>query len=368
MADVYDGLDTRLQRRVAIKRLRPVLAADPAVRARFEREARAAARLNHPAVVGLYDIGEDAGIPYLVMERMPGQTLADRLAAGPLDQEWLRRAALQVLSALAAAHAAGILHRDIKPGNVLIGSDGGCKVADFGIAAINDAVPGDDHHTSAGLVIGTPAYLAPERVRGQPATVQSDLYAVGVLLYEGLTGRKPYAEATPLATAAAAQRGDATPVERFRTDADPRLRSAAARAMALRAEDRFPSAGAMAAALSGPPVSLTQPIAQPTLVMTADHVTEPPRGSRVKTVAALAGTMALAVIAVVLWPFGGPKTSPPASTPPATSAPTITVPFTVPPTSVAPAGLTTTSLPRRHRHRAGGSTTSVPTNNDNNNG
>jgi serine/threonine protein kinase len=352
MADVNDALDTRLQRRVALKRLRPALAADPAVRARFEREARAAARLNHPAVVGLYDIGEEDGIPYLVMERMPGQTLADRLAAGPVDQEWLRRAALQVLSALAAAHAAGILHRDIKPGNVLIGSDGQCKVADFGIAAVSDAVPGEEHQTAAGLVIGTPAYLAPERAQGRPATVQSDLYSVGVLIYEGMTGRKPYAGATSLGTAVAAQRGDATPVERLRADADPRLCAAAARAMAVRPEDRFPSAGAMAAALVGPPVSA----APPTMVLPAGPAAEPPRGSAAKTVAALVATMALAVIAVVLWPFGGTTTSPPPTTT-TTSVPTAapTVPATSPTTLIAPQALVPTSVPRhRHHHDGGG--------------
>jgi serine/threonine protein kinase len=363
MADVYDALDTRLQRRVAVKRLRPALAVDPAVRARFEREARAAARLNHPAVVGVYDIGEEGGVPYLVMERMPGQTLADRMAAGPLDQEWLRRTALHVLSALAAAHAAGILHRDIKPGNMLLGVDGGIKVADFGIAAVTDTATTDEHHTSTGLVIGTPAYLAPERVQGQPATVESDLYAVGVLLYEGLTGRKPYVGATPLATAAAAQQGDAQPVERFRPDADPRLVDAAARAMALRPEDRYPSAAAMAAALAGPPVS---PVAA-TIALPLEEGTEPARPSAAKTVAALLGTVALATIAVVLWPFGGQKANPPESTPPTTSAPAPTTETTLtPPTSVAPVLFPTSTVPRpRHRHH-GATSTSVPTDNSGN--
>ena len=365
MADVSDGFDSRLQRRVAVKCLRPALAADPAVRARFEREARAAARLNHPAVVALYDIGEDGGIPFLVMERMPGQTLADRLAQGPIDQVWLRAAVLQVLDAVAAAHAAGILHRDIKPGNVLIGIDGSVKVADFGIAAITDAVGGetgdaaghaslgDEQHTSTGLVIGTPAYLAPERAQGRPATVQSDLYAVGVLLYEGLTGRKPYSGATPLATAVAAQRGSAPPIEQFRPDAYPGLVRAANRAMAIQPEDRYPSAGAMAAEISAPaPVAAPAPALvaadpTPTAVL---PVTTTPEHRAGKAIAGLVGILALVAVVVAFWPFGN-QPSPP-STPPTTSvsAPPATLAPTLPPTTTLPV-VTPTTKPPRHRKR-----------------
>jgi serine/threonine-protein kinase len=373
MADVSDGFDSRLQRPVAVKRLRPALAADPAIRARFEREAKAAARLNHPAVVAIYDIGEDAGIPFIVMERMPGQTMADRLARGPLDQVWLRRATLQVLGAVAAAHAAGILHRDIKPGNVLIGQDGSVKVADFGIAAITDAAGGDEHHTSTGLVIGTPAYLAPERAQGRPATVQSDLYAVGVLLYEGLTGCKPYSGATPLATAVAAQHGSAPPIEQFRPDADPALVLVAARAMAVKPEDRFPSAAAMATALAAPapipappaPIPApTAPIPAPTVqtaVQTAAQTAVLPRRDRpghqvAKAIAGLVGTLLLVAVVVVFWPFGGEPAAPP-TTPPTTSvtAPATTPPTLAPtttPTSAVPVALSppTTKVPR-HRKR-----------------
>ena len=357
MADVYDGFDPRLQRRVAIKCLRPALASDPAVRARFEREAKAAARLSHPSVVGLYDIGEDSGIPFLVMERMPGQTLADCFASGPLDQAWLRDAVLQVLAALAAAHAAGILHRDIKPGNVLLGQDGRVKVADFGIAAISDAA-GDEHHTSTGLIIGTPAYLAPERAQGRPATVQSDLYAVGVLLYEGLTGHKPYAGDTPLATAVAAQRGGAAPITRYRPDADPTLVSAASRAMAVRAEDRFPTASAMATALAA------RPPAPPTVVLPAAQ-TEPASASAsasrpshrlAKALVSFGTVLLLTAVVIAFWPFGNQSVEsppPPATTVPAAVPPATAVPAPTPPTSVAPVVLTPTTKapPPPHHHR-----------------
>src|SRR4051812_12720307 len=160
MADVYDAFDERLSRPVAVKMLREdVVARHPEVRARFEAEARSAARLGHPNVVAVYDTGEDGGIPYIVMERLPGQTLAERLADGPVDLEWLRRVAGDVLGALAAAHAAGIVHRDIKPGNILIAENGCAKVADFGIAKSLEAAGPD--LTGTNLLVGTPAYMAP---------------------------------------------------------------------------------------------------------------------------------------------------------------------------------------------------------------
>ena len=135
MADVFDGFDERLHRPVAVKLLRPMMAVREEIRARFEEEAKAAARLAHPNVVGVHDTGEDAdGTPFIVMERLPGETLADRMAAGPLDSEWVRRMAGDVLLALGTAHDAGIIHRDVKPGNILIAPDGCAKVSDFGIA------------------------------------------------------------------------------------------------------------------------------------------------------------------------------------------------------------------------------------------
>src|SRR5437899_1069800 len=144
MADVFDGVDERLERRVAIKVLRPEMAANPDIRRRFEVEARAAARLSHPNVVAVFDTGEDDGLPFIVMERLAGETLADRLAAGPVAESWIRRVTGDILLALGAAHAAGIIHRDIKPSNVLIAADGCAKVADFGIAKSVEPRPGED--------------------------------------------------------------------------------------------------------------------------------------------------------------------------------------------------------------------------------
>ena len=229
MAEVFDGFDERLHRPVAVKLLKPAMAAQPEVRGRFEDEARAAARLTHPNVVAVYDTGEDGGAPFIVMERLPGETLAARLASGPVDPRWLRRVAGDVLQALQAAHGAGIVHRDIKPGNVLIAADGCAKVADFGIAK---SMEGTAAITGANLVIGTPAYLAPERLDGQPATVRSDLYSLGVVLYEALTGTKP----PPVVWGALA-------------GAPADLVSAVRRAMATDPADRFASAADMAAVL-----------------------------------------------------------------------------------------------------------------------
>lgn len=190
MAEVHAGLDARLDRPVAIKLLRSDLAGVAAIRQRFESEARLAARLFHPNVVAVFDSGEsEEGVPFIVMERLPGSTLQDKLREGPLTLPEAYDLASQVLAALDAAHSAGVLHRDVKPGNILIGPAGQWKVGDFGIAKALE-VPGSSTSDTT-VLMGTPAYLAPERLQGEPATIQSDLYSFGVVVYEALTARKP---------------------------------------------------------------------------------------------------------------------------------------------------------------------------------
>ncbi|HEX2150241.1 MAG TPA: serine/threonine-protein kinase, partial [Actinomycetota bacterium] len=186
MGEVYDGWDHRLDRPVAIKILNSQLASQADVRTRFESEARAAARLANPKVVGVFDTGEHDGIPYIVMERLPGRTLADEIAGGPLSQERVRAVLLDMLEALGFAHRAGVLHRDVKPSNVLLTEDGTAKLADFGIAKM-----AGQNLTQTGNFVGTAAYLAPERLNGLPAGPESDLYSAGVVAYEALTGDKP---------------------------------------------------------------------------------------------------------------------------------------------------------------------------------
>lgn len=273
MGEVREATDQRLGRSVAVKLLQPSMASDPGARNRFEDEARSAAKLVHPNTVAVFDTGEHEGIPYIVMEYLPGRTLADEIAEGPLAPARVRTVALQVLGALEAAHRAGVIHRDIKPGNILLTTDGTAKVGDFGIAKTAEGLD----HTATGMILGTPSYLAPERILGAPATERSDLYATGVVLYEALTGSKPFAARTPLATAAAIQHGDPPPLTDARTGADPGLIAAIERAMAKDPERRFASAAAMAAdiqAAQAPTAEATRNIATP--VTTTMPTTSPP--------------------------------------------------------------------------------------------
>ncbi len=247
MGEVRRARDLRLGRDVAIKFLRPDLAAEPDVRRRFEDEATAAAQLGHPNVVTVFDTGEHAGRPYIVMECLAGRTLADELAGGPLDTPRVRRIAAEVLGALGAAHGLGIIHRDVKPANILIAEHGSVKVGDFGIAKSTEGLD----HTLTGEIIGTPAYLAPERLEGRRATSESDVYSLGVVLYEALAGRKPFSGDTPLALAHAVLSTVPTPLRELRPDIDASLAATVDRAMDKAPERRFPSAGAMAESLLG---------------------------------------------------------------------------------------------------------------------
>lgn len=273
MGQVLEANDDALHRCVAVKVLSEHLAADPEVRRRFEHEARAAAALNHPNVVAVYDVGHDADPPFIVMELLPGRTLADEIAIGPIEQHIVQRVGLEMLSALEHAHAAGIIHRDIKPGNVLIDTSGTVKVADFGIAKSLGA-----DLTRTRELLGTPCYLAPEILAGSSASPQTDVYAVGVTLYEMLTGRKPFDAQTPWATLAAIQRGERPPLREVLPSVEQLLEHAIERAMAPDPARRFASAAEMARALAAsrvgehagtrrtappPPPIETMPIAPP---------------------------------------------------------------------------------------------------------
>jgi serine/threonine-protein kinase len=187
---VWRAVDLVLERPVAVKLLRPEAAAEPEAHARFRAEARNASRLSHPGVAQVYDYGDSswAEVPFLVMELVDGPSLAAVLAAGPLDPGQTMDLIAQVGAGLHAAHAAGLVHRDIKPANLLITADGQVKITDFGIAHVVPGVP----LTASGILVGTPAYLAPERAAGGPATPASDLYSLGVVGYECLTGAPPF--------------------------------------------------------------------------------------------------------------------------------------------------------------------------------
>ncbi|MGI9033865.1 MAG: serine/threonine-protein kinase [Acidimicrobiales bacterium] len=346
MAEVFAGVDRRLGRPVAIKFLRPEMAARPDVRSRFEAEARAAASLSHPNAVGVFDTGEQDGVAFIVMERLPGETLADRIAAGPLDEGPLRTLAIEVLGALAAAHDSSLVHRDIKPANILLSADGRAKVADFGIAkstaplgAGGTVPPGSGDLTTEGQLLGTPAYLAPERLDGAPATPASDIWALGVVLYEALTATNPFRADTALATARAVAAGTHRPLSQVRPDVDSGLVAAVERAMATDPTSRFPSAAAMAAALVNPASSapgddtVDEGSPERTLLLGKGDLVEPPplatsprrpfRNRRLAIGAALLGLVLVVAVLIARARSDHPST---ATSPATTSgAPTTTV-------------------------------------------
>jgi len=249
MAEVRKGTDSRLGRIVAIKRLRTDLASDATFQARFRREAQSSAALNHPSIVSVYDTGEemtDHGVaqPYIVMEYVAGRTLRDILREG---RKILPERALEitsgVLSALDYSHRAGIIHRDIKPGNVMLTPSGDVKVMDFGIArAVSDA---SSSMTQTAAVVGTAQYLSPEQARGETVDSRSDVYSAGCLLYELLTGRPPFIGDSPVAVAYQHVREPAMPPSNLDSDLTPDIDAIVMKSLAKRVEDRYQSAAAM---------------------------------------------------------------------------------------------------------------------------
>lgn len=214
MGEVYRARDTRLRREVAVKVLREAIASDPDSLSRFHRETHAVAALNHPNILAIHDAGEEKGVPYAVTELLDGETLADRLAAGPLPMRRAVEIASQVADGLSAAHEKGIFHRDVKPANVFLTKDGRVKILDFGIARVENVAPlADEGETvaqeaSSRQLIGTVPYMSPEQLRGQPADGRSDIFALGAVLYEMLTGRSAFARLAPAETISAVLRED----------------------------------------------------------------------------------------------------------------------------------------------------------------
>jgi eukaryotic-like serine/threonine-protein kinase len=246
MAEVYRGFDPVLHRTVAIKVLLPQFARDAGFVARFRREAQAAARLNQPTIVGVYDTGSDGDRQYIVMEFVEGRTLAEFLASG-------RRPTLvqaveltrKIAEALASAHAQGIVHRDIKPGNVMVTRDGFVKVMDFGIARMQTDVTAPQ--TSS--VIGTPTYLSPEQAQGQAVDARSDIYSLGCVLYELLAGRPPFTGDTPVAIAYKQVNEAPVPPSAHNPDVPPKLDAVVMKCLAKNPANRYQSAEELAADL-----------------------------------------------------------------------------------------------------------------------
>jgi serine/threonine protein kinase len=340
MGEVRAATDVRLERQVAVKLLRADLAEIDEVRRRFEGEARAAAALVHPNVVAVFDAGEEGDVPFIVMERLPGRTLADELKNGPMSSFEVRELAVAILGALEAAHSAGIVHRDVKPGNVLRALDGTWKVGDFGIAKIAEAA---GELTVTGMMIGTPAYVAPERLEGEPATPASDLYSAGVVLYEALTGARAFVADNSLALAEQIRVGRAPALRAVLPDVDPTLGSVVERAMQTDPARRFAGAAEMRGALAGRSArgrraavdagESTQPqrVAPVSGTRAFPTPARPARRSRTarRLLLGVAAAMllALAIGGVVLWQRDSDTASPPSPAPTTAAAtPGATVP------------------------------------------
>lgn len=257
MARVVAAQDLVLHRQVAIKLIHDRFSHDPTIRERLLREARTTAGLHHQNTVTVFDVGTADGQPFIVMELVRGQTLAQRLTSGPLSVDETIAVVDGALAGLQAAHERGLVHRDIKPSNVLLPTDGGVKLADFGIAkALTEAATG---LTGTGQLLGTPRYLAPEQADGQPVSPASDVYSMGVLVYHCLTGDVPFKGATPLTVALAHQDDPVPSVAAAAPNAPGWLCNLVERALAKDPSARFPDAGAMRAAMTARPGSAPTP-------------------------------------------------------------------------------------------------------------
>ena len=245
MAEVLLARDLRLNREVAVKVLRTDLARDPSFQGRFRREAQAAASLDAPSIVTVYDTGEDEdGVPYIVMERVQGRTLREVLQTeGRLLPQRALEVTADVCSALEVAHAAGIVHRDIKPANVMLTPNGEIKVMDFGIARA--AAGSNSTMTQTAAVIGTAAYLSPEQARGEHVDARSDIYSAGCLLYELITGSPPFVGDSPIAVAYQHVREDPAPPSAYDETLSPDIDAVILKAMAKNPANRYQSAQEM---------------------------------------------------------------------------------------------------------------------------
>jgi serine/threonine protein kinase len=368
MAQVYQGTDKVLGRTVAIKVLAEHYTRDEAFVRRFRREAQAAAKLNHPGVVSVFDTGSDGDVQYIVMEYVEGRTLADVLAKEErLPPDKAADIAAQAADALAFAHAAGLVHRDVKPGNIMLTEEGSVKVMDFGIARALEA----ETITQTATVFGTASYLSPEQARGERVDHRSDIYSLGVVLYEMLAGRPPFAADSAVAIAYKHVSEPPPPLREVAPEVPSRLDAVTLRAMAKDPAERYQNASAMATdlrggedtvpaaaplqaggvasgmdtrPLTGPRTAVLPPVAPPVAPRHAAPRGRPRRGGLIWVgLLLLALLLGLGLLLPVL--FGSDKGSPSgpplknqASSPAGTPAPT-----TVPPTTPSSPSPSTTS-------------------------
>ena len=240
MATVYKAFQPSLHRFVAIKVLPEFLAGDPSFRSRFEQEAVAIARLRHPNILTVYDHGEDDGVAYIVTEFIEGGTLADQLGK-PLPADYVAQVLGPIASALDYAHARGVVHRDLKPSNILLASDGTPILGDFGLALMMTS--SQERLTQSGTILGTPEYMSPEQCEGAAVTPSADIYALGVIAYEMLTGKVPFSAATPAAVLVAQIKNELPSPRQLNPDLSAAVELALLKALAKAPEDRFKTAG-----------------------------------------------------------------------------------------------------------------------------
>ena len=314
MASVYLARDDQLSRQVALKVPSDALADDEIFRARFLRESRLAAKVVHPNVVRVYGAEEDERGLFIVMEYVEGETLADELArVGRLAETDVLRLGIDLSAALEAAHNAGLVHRDVKPHNIMRAEDGRTMLGDFGVARAHDSTVVTEH----GTVLGTAAYLAPEQARGETVTAAADLYSLGVVLYEALTGRLPHEGESVPELLLRRERDAPTPVRAFAPGVPPELEDGITQCLARRPEERPASAAALGSLLAG---SLAE---APTRQLAA---VTPSTSSR-KRALAVAGAVLLGGLALALGVSerngdnsADATVAPPASSPPAVAA------------------------------------------------
>ena len=347
MSSVWLAQDEELGRQVAVKML-----AQSADRARFEREARAAAALSHPNICLLYDYGEADDRPYMVLEYLPNGSLEERLKDRPLADAETMRLATGLAAGLAHAHERGLVHRDLKPANVLFDAEDRPKIADFGIARMG----GSGTLTEAGTVLGTASYISPEQASGQPAGPASDVYSFGVILFRLLTGRLPFVSTNAMELVRMHRDDEAPSVADFRADAPARLESLVSAALAKDPADRPADGGALVRELRGTGGDATV-VFTPGSVPSASEATQvlrprqPPRmRRRALWIAPLVVALVGGGIALALVMTGGDEATPPTSpltglslptvatagsTKPATTSPSTTEQTTTAPTTAA---------------------------------
>ena len=360
MASVYQAYQPAVDRHVALKVLPRHLAKDPEYLARFEQEAKLLAKLQHPHILPVHDFGESDGFTYIVMPFIKTGGLDGSLTGQPLALDQLRRVITQVGDALDCAHAQGLVHRDVKPSNILIDERGNCLLADFGIAKI---LEGADTLTATGFLIGTPKYMSPEQGMGKPIDGRSDIYSLGVVLYEMATGEVPFQAETPMAVVVK-HIHDPLPVPTtVNPDLPESIQRMIFRAMHKEPDQRFPTARVMVEAMAA--VSSTAPLSANVHAETMSFPGLPPRpsvepevvtpplpdrptgagGGRHRQIAlAVAAVVILVLLLVRFWPQGSEETLPDAATDARRAEPTAPLPATVEPPATAPVELITDAV------------------------